>query len=312
MDDDKGLLHLPVLLKETIDALHIEASGKYIDCTFGRGGHSQKILDGLNQQGSLLAIDQDVQAIEYGKEMFANDSRIILTQTNFSQITQAAKQFGFDGDVNGILFDLGVSSPQLDNPERGFSFMQDGPLDMRMDTSQGISAAQWLKKVTANELAKILKEFGQERFSKRIANTIVQQREEMPIETTKQLAELVIKAVGYSKEQKHPATRTFQAIRIYINKELETLAEALDECLSLLAYSGRLVVITFHSLEDQLVKSLLHKHSHSNLPRKLPVMDERTTKLNKVCKAIKPSEEEIEQNPRARSAKLHVLEWVQC
>lgn len=304
--------HLPVLLEEAIEALSIDANGKYIDCTFGRGGHSQKILEGLGQQGSLLALDQDIEALEYGKQKFADDSRIILAHTNFSQITQVAKQHNFDGDVQGILFDLGVSSPQLDDSERGFSFMQDGPLDMRMDASQGMSAAQWLKKVSANELAKVLKEFGQERFSKRIANTLVQQREEAPIETTKQLAELVIKAVGYSKEQKHPATRTFQAIRIYINRELESLAEALDECLALLANSGRLLAITFHSLEDQLVKNLLHKHSHSNLPRKLPVMDERKTKLSRVCKAIKPSEDEILRNPRARSAKLHVFEWLQC
>lgn len=304
--------HLPVLLDETIEALNIKTDGKYIDCTFGRGGHSKKILESLGEHGKLLAIDQDLQAIEYGRKIFSDDLRIILTQTNFSQITQVAKENNFDGDVQGIFFDLGVSSPQLDNATRGFSFMRDGPLDMRMDKTQGLTAAEWLKKVTAAELAKVLKEFGQERFSKRIANAVVQQRENEPIETTKQLADLVMNTIGHSKEQKHPATRTFQAIRIFINNELETLAEALEGCLGLLANSGRLLAITFHSLEDQLVKSVLHKYSHSNLPRRLPVMDKRKTKLNRVCKPIKPTEEEVLRNPRARSAKLHVLEWVAC
>ena len=309
--NDAVNMHLPVLLDETIEALNIKTDGKYIDCTFGRGGHSEKILERLSEHGKLLAIDQDLQAIEYGKKVFSDDLRIILMQSNFSQITQVAKENKFD-DVQGIFFDLGVSSPQLDNAARGFSFMQDGPLDMRMDKTQGVTAAEWLKKVTAVELAKVLKEFGQERFSKRIANAVIQQREDVPIETTKQLAELVISTIGHSKEQKHPATRTFQAIRIYINNELEVLAKALEDCLDLLANSGRLLTITFHSLEDQLVKSLLHKHSHSNLPRKLPVMDERKTKLNRVCKSIKPTEEEVLRNPRARSAKLHVLEWITC
>ena len=304
--------HLPVLLDETIEALNIKASGKYIDCTFGRGGHSKKILENLDEHGKLLAIDQDPQAIEYGREIFSDDLRIILAKSNFSQITQVAKENNFIGDVQGIFFDLGVSSPQLDNAVRGFSFMQDGPLDMRMDITQGITAAEWLNKVSAVELTKVLKEFGQERFSKRIANAVIQQRKEAPLETTKQLAELVMKTIGHTKEQKHPATRTFQAVRIYINKELDVLADALEGCLSLLANSGRLLVITFHSLEEQLVKGLLYKYSHSNLPRKLPVMEERKTKLSRVCKPIKPTEEEVSRNPRARSAKLYVLEWMAC
>ena len=310
--NDAANTHQPVLLAEAIEALNIDPNGKYIDCTFGRGGHSQEILNNLNAQGRLLAIDQDAQAIEYGKKKFCDDSRIILTQTNFSNITQVAKQHNFDGDVQGILFDLGVSSPQLDNAERGFSFMYDGPLDMRMNTSRGVSASEWLQQVDVVDLARILKEFGQERFSKRIANAIVQHREEIPIKTTKQLADLVKKVIGQSREQKHPATRTFQAIRIYINKELESLTEALEACLSLLANSGRLLTITFHSLEDQIVKNLLQTYSHSNLPRKLPVADERKQKLNRICKPIKPSNYEIANNPRSRSAKLHVLEWVAC
>jgi len=312
MCSDASDLHHPVLLAEVIEALSIEPNGKYIDCTFGRGGHSQEILKSLGESGKLLAIDQDLTAIEYGKNKFVDDSRLILEQRNFSQIVQAAKQYKFENQVNGIFFDLGVSSPQLDNPERGFSFMHDGPLDMRMNTTQGLSAAEWLKKVTAAELRKVLKEYGQERYSKRIANAVIERRVQQPISTTKELAELVLSVVGRSREKKHPATRTFQAIRIYINQELESLSTALDECLGLLANSGRLLVITFHSLEDQVVKKLLHKHTHSNLPRKLPVAEQHVAKLKRVCKAIKPSDEEVFANPRARSAKLHVLEWAAC
>ncbi|MEJ2114777.1 MAG: 16S rRNA (cytosine(1402)-N(4))-methyltransferase RsmH [Gammaproteobacteria bacterium] len=309
MKNDALELHLPVLLAEVVEALNIEPNGKYIDCTFGRGGHSQEILKNLSSNGKLLAIDQDLQAIEYGRNKFSNDSRIILEQKNFSQIMQVAKQYKFERQVNGILFDLGVSSPQLDNPERGFSFMHDGPLDMRMNTMQGLSAAEWLRKVSVSKLGRVLKEYGQERHSRRIANAVIERRVQQPIMTTKELADLVLGVVGRSREQKHPATRTFQAIRIYINKELESLSTALDDCLSLLVSSGRLLVITFHSLEDQLVKNLLHRHTHSNLPRKLPVIEQCESKLKRVCKAIKPSDEEVARNPRARSAKLHVLEW---
>lgn len=310
MSSDVSDLHHPVLLAEVIKALSIKPKGKYIDCTFGRGGHSQEILKRLDVDGSLLAIDQDLTAIEYGRSKFADDSRLILEQKNFSQIVQVARQYKLERKVDGIFFDLGVSSPQLDNPERGFSFMHDGPLDMRMNTTQGLSAAEWLRKVTAAELMNVLKEYGQERYNKRIANAVVERRVKEPIATTKELADLVLSVVGRSREQKHPATRTFQAIRIYINKELDSLSVALDDCLSLLANSGRLLVITFHSLEDQIVKNLIHKHTHSNLPRKLPVAEQHVAKLRRVCKAIKPSDEEVSANPRARSAKLHVLEWV--
>ncbi|QMU62490.1 MAG: 16S rRNA (cytosine(1402)-N(4))-methyltransferase RsmH [Gammaproteobacteria bacterium] len=312
MCSDASDLHHPVLLAEVIEALSIDPNGKYIDCTFGRGGHSQEILKSLGGNGRLLAIDQDITAIEYGKSKFVDDSRLILEQRNFSQIVQVAKQNKFENQVNGIFFDLGVSSPQLDNPDRGFSFMHDGPLDMRMNTTQGVSAAEWLKKVTVVELGNVLKEYGQERYSKRIANAVIERRIQQPITTTKELADLVLSVVGRSREKKHPATRTFQAVRIYINQELESLSKALDECLSLLANSGRLLVITFHSLEDQVVKKLLHKHTHSNLPRKLPVVEQHEAKLKRVCKAIKPSDGEVSANPRARSAKLHVLEWATC
>jgi 16S rRNA (cytosine1402-N4)-methyltransferase len=190
--------------------------------------------------------------------------------------------------------------------------MHDGPLDMRMNTTEGMSAAGWLKKVTGAELERVLKEYGQERYSRRIAKAVIEKRVQQPITTTKELADLVLSVLSGSREQKHPATRTFQAIRIYINKELESLSTALDDCLSLLVNSGRLLVITFHSLEDHIVKNLLNKHMHSNLPRKLPVVEQRKAQLKRICKAIKPSDEEISRNPRARSAKLHVLEWTAC
>lgn len=304
--------HQPVLLAEVIEKLNIDSNGVFIDCTFGRGGHSREILKNLSTKGRLLVMDRDAQAITHAKKYFENDSRLLIEQKNFSQILTTAKKYNFIGKVNGILLDLGVSSPQLDDPTRGFSFKQEGPLDMRMNADEGQSAAEWLRQVEAKELAGVLKEYGQERFAKIIANAIIRQREIAPLKTTKQLAELVQKVIGRTNERKHPATRTFQAIRIFINKELEELVNALDDCFELLAASGRLLVITFHSLEDQIVKNFLRKYNQSNLPRKLPLIEEFTPKLKKVCKSIKPSEKEVEQNPRARSAKLYVLERVAC
>jgi len=309
---DANTAHQPVLLAEVIEKLNINSNGIFIDCTFGRGGHSREILKSLSTEGRLLVLDRDAEAIAYANEYFANDARLLIEQKNFSQILTAANKYNFVGKVNGILLDLGVSSPQLDDPTRGFSFKREGPLDMRMDADAGQSAATWLQQVEAKELVRVLKEYGQERFAKKIANAIIQQREVAPLETTKQLAELVQKTIGRTNEKKHPATRTFQAIRIFINKELEELATALDDCFELLAASGRLLVITFHSLEDQIVKNFIRKYNQSDLPRKLPVMEEFTPKLKKVCKAIKSSEHEVDKNPRARSAKLYVLERVAC
>ena len=310
MQTDANAVHQPVLLAEVIDKLNIDPSGIFIDCTFGRGGHSREILKNLSTDGRLLVMDRDAEAIAYAKKHFTNDSRLLIEQKNFSQILTTADKYNFVGKVNGILLDLGVSSPQLDDPTRGFSFKQDGPLDMRMNANVGQSAATWLQRVEAKQLAEVLKDYGQERFAKKIANAIIQQREIAPLETTKQLAELVQKTIGHSNEKKHPATRTFQAIRIFINKELEELVTALDDCFELLATSGRLLVITFHSLEDQIVKNFLRKYNQSNLPRKLPVVEEFSPKLKKVCKSIKPSKDEIDENPRSRSAKLYVFERV--
>jgi len=249
--------HQPVLLSEVASALKIKTDGIYIDCTFGRGGHSREVLKGLGPSGRILAIDQDFQAVNYAESLFAQEQRILIEQCNFSQIVQAAEKYKFDGRVDGILFDLGVSSPQLDDPARGFSFMQDGPLDMRMNMKEGMSAAQWLERVSAHELEKVIKVYGEERYAKRIAAAILKQQKINPLKTTGQLADVVLKTIGRSHKHKHPATRTFQAIRIFINRELEVLAIALDDCVELLAQSGRLLIITFHSLEDQLVKKYL-------------------------------------------------------
>ncbi len=312
MQFEATFAHQSVLLAEVIENLNIDPSGNYIDCTFGRGGHSQEILNNLSTDGRLLVMDRDTEAITHAKKYFDDDERLLIEQKNFSQILTAAKKYNFVGKVNGVLLDLGVSSPQLDDPTRGFSFKKEGPLDMRMNVNEGQSAATWLQQVEAKELTEVLKKYGQERFAKKIANSIIQQREIAPLETTKQLAELVQKAIGRTNEKKHPATRTFQAIRIFINKELEELVNALEDCFELLAVSGRLLVITFHSLEDQIVKNFLRKYNQSNIPRKLPVIDDFSPRLNKVCKSIKPSEAEINVNPRARSAKLYVLERVAC
>lgn len=312
MQSDAHDSHQPVLLSEALAALKIIPDGTYIDCTFGRGGHSCEILRGLGPAGRILAIDQDPQAIVHGETLFAKEKRIVIEQCNFSQITKTVKKNNFEGKVNGILFDLGISSPQLDDPKRGFSFMQDGPLDMRMNANEGMSAAQWLLQVSASELEKVIKIYGEERYAKKIAAATLRQQKISPVKTTRQLAEIVQQTIGRSREHKHPATRTFQAIRIFINRELEVLATALEDCVELLAQSGRLLVITFHSLEDQQVKRLLRKYSVSGLPRKLPVAGQFKQKLKRVCKPIKPSVDEIADNPRARSAKLHILERVAC
>ena len=249
--------HQAVLLSEAVAALMMKVDGIYIDCTFGRGGHCIEILKRLGSDGRILALDQDPQAIAYGKNLFSSEKRVLLEQCNFSEIFKIANKYRFGGKVNGILFDLGVSSPQLDDPKRGFSFMHDGPLDMRMNNSEGPSAAQWLQTVSVSELEKVLKNYGQERYAKKIAVALIHQRDACPLETTRQLADLVQKVIGRSREQKHPATRTFQAIRIFINKEIDVLESALNNCVELLEQSGRLLVITFHSLEDRLVKKIV-------------------------------------------------------
>jgi len=303
-------MHQSVLFKESLDALNIVPDGIYIDGTFGRGGHSKAILEKLNPQGRLYALDKDPEAIAYGNSLFQNECRFTIVQDSFENLQQHAMAWGIESKVNGILLDLGVSSPQLDDAQRGFSFLRDGPLDMRMDPESHISAAQWIATAKQADIAVILKEYGEERYAKRIARAIVEARQEQEIITTKQLAEIVSKAHPAWEKHKHPATRTFQAIRIYINQELQDLEKCLAQSTAVLAPAGRLVVISFHSLEDRIVKRFIQKQSSGDkYPLDLPIThDQIKVMMRKVGKQIMPSEEEIGLNPRARSAKMRVAE----
>ncbi|MBR8841975.1 16S rRNA (cytosine(1402)-N(4))-methyltransferase RsmH [Pseudoalteromonas sp. JC3] len=302
--------HISVLMTETLDALAIDPEGIYIDGTFGRGGHSGEILKRLST-GRLQAIDQDPQAIK-AAEKFADDTRFSIARSRFSQIKSVAEQAGILGQVDGILLDIGVSSPQLDDAGRGFSFMKDGPLDMRMDPDSGRSAAQWLAEAELEEMVFVIKKYGEEKFATRIARKVIEVREHTAITTTAQLAQLIDEAVPVKDKHKHPATRTFQAIRIYINSELEEIQTALQASLEVLKPGGRLVVISFHSLEDRIVKQFIKKQSKGEaIPRGLPLTDEQLKQnltLKAVGKAIKPSDAEIAQNPRSRSSVLRVAE----
>ncbi|WP_462155429.1 16S rRNA (cytosine(1402)-N(4))-methyltransferase RsmH [Pseudoalteromonas piscicida] len=302
--------HISVLMTETLDALAINPEGIYIDGTFGRGGHSGEILKRLST-GRLQAIDQDPQAIK-AAEKFADDARFSIARSRFSQIKSVAEQAGILGHVDGILLDIGVSSPQLDDADRGFSFMKDGPLDMRMDPDSGRSAAQWLAEAELEEMVFVIKKYGEEKFATRIARKVIEVREHTAITTTAQLAQLIDEAVPVKDKHKHPATRTFQAIRIYINSELEEIQTALQASLEVLKPGGRLVVISFHSLEDRIVKQFIKKQSKGEaIPRGLPLTDEQLKQnltLKAVGKAIKPSDAEIAQNPRSRSSVLRVAE----
>ncbi|MEI6333160.1 MAG: 16S rRNA (cytosine(1402)-N(4))-methyltransferase RsmH [Methylococcaceae bacterium] len=306
--------HLPVMYAEALQQLAIKKDGIYLDCTFGRGGHSQGILNLLGSTGQLLAFDRDSDAInsDYAQAMLA-DERFKLKHSCFSQLENIVESAGLVGKVDGILLDLGVSSPQLDNPERGFSFLRDGPLDMRMDGSTGVSAEQWLATVDEKDLVKVLFEYGEEKFARRIARAIVEQRAQAPITTTRQLALLIENAVSVREKHKHPATRTFQAIRIEINGELDELKVVLEQSARVLKPEGRLVVISFHSLEDRIVKRFIRNESGAKYnPGKLPIKEVDIAKgiLKKVSKALKADAQEIRQNPRARSAVMRVAERV--
>lgn len=302
--------HLPVLLEETIAALSVKADGKYLDATFGRGGHSRAILAQLSDDGRLLGLDRDPQAIATGKQLATEDNRFSIEHCTFSELATAVHARLWQGSIDGILMDIGVSSPQLDDAERGFSFLKDGPLDMRMNPDAGISAAEWLASAEMDDIAHVLKTLGEERYSKRIARAIVETRDENPITTTKQLADLVDKASPSREKHKHPATRTFQAIRIFINNELEELKLALEQALDVLAVGGRLVVISFHSLEDRIVKRFFRDQARGDdLPAHFPVtVDQLNPRLKVIGKAIKASDDELATNPRARSAVLRVAE----
>lgn len=300
--------HQPVLLEEAIASLNIRGDGVYLDGTFGRGGHSRAILARLIEQGRLLALDKDPQAVAAGREMQGNDPRFSIDQGNFADMDQWVRGWGVSGALDGILLDLGVSSPQLNYPERGFSFMEDGPLDMRMDPTQGPTAAEWLAGATERELARVFWEFGEERHARRIARSIVMARERQPLTRTSQLAELVEHTIG-RRERKHPATRCFQAIRIHINNELADLARGLGSSIEQLRPGGRLVAISFHSLEDRLVKRTFKEAARpGQVRRNIPEDPGWKPRLKLIGKAVRPSEHEISVNPRARSAVMRVAE----
>ncbi|RZW16837.1 MAG: 16S rRNA (cytosine(1402)-N(4))-methyltransferase RsmH, partial [Desulfobulbaceae bacterium] len=251
--------HQPVLREEVLEALNIRPDGKYVDGTFGRGGHSRAILARLSGKGCLLSLDRDPEAIAAGKELEKDDFRFSIVQGNFADLERYVREWGVEEGLDGILLDIGVSSPQLDDPDRGFSFMGDGPLDMRMDPLQGVSAKEWLAEAPERELTRVFWEFGEERYARRIARNIVMSRHKQRLETTGQLARLIEETIGRREKKKHPATRCFQAIRIFINDELAQLARGLEEAIKLLRPGGRLVVISFHSLEDRLVKRTIRE-----------------------------------------------------
>ena len=305
--------HRPVLLDEVLEGLDIQADGVYVDGTFGRGGHAGAILQELGPDGRLLAMDRDPHAVKSAVIQYGNDPRFEIERGNFARLGQVVADRQLQGRVNGLLLDLGVSSPQLDDAGRGFSFSDDGPLDMRMDPGSGESAAQWLAGASERAIADVLKVYGEERFARRIAGKIVETRRETAIATTRQLAELVAATVPVRERNKHPATRTFQAIRIYINRELEELESVLAQVPDVLAVHGRLAGISFHSLEDRMVKRFIRReYQGEQLPPDLPVMvSQHRPRLKPLGKAIRPGRDEVGQNPRSRSAVLRLAERLQ-
>lgn len=303
--------HVSVMLTEAIKFLQLRANGYYIDGTFGRGGHSREIIKSLNADGHLFAFDKDITAINHGAQVFANEQRITLINDSFISINQFITAKKLVNNIDGILLDLGVSNPQLQEGNRGFSFTIDGPLDMRMDQSTGITAAKWLNTASISEIKHVLWSYGEEKNSYKIAKAIVAARIDTPFNNTKQLSDLCSQINTNYREKKHPATRVFQAIRIHINQELEDLKIGLEEAFKVLAPMGRLVVISFHSLEDRIVKKFMHSKVVDNLPPKLPVLQSEVKILGKiVAKKIKPSLREINDNPQARSAIMRVLEKI--
>lgn len=306
----KSEIHIPVLKREVIDALNIQHGGVYVDATLGRAGHAQAIAEQMGEQGRLIGIDRDPRAVELGREIFAGDDRVSVLHGEFNQLDALLSQHTELSKVDGILMDLGVSSPQLDQAERGFSFMRDGELDMRMNPTQGQTAAQWIETVDERDFMMVLFELGEEKFARRIARAVVEARQETKIESTLQLASIVEQAMPKKEKNKHPATRTFQAIRLHINEELFQVKSALPQAVERLCEGGRLAVISFHSLEDRIVKRFMRELSTPNLPpRNIPVSEDAyRTPLKTIGKAIKPSKGEVAENPRSRSSVLRVAE----
>ena len=302
--------HITVLLNEAVDALAVSEDGIYVDGTFGRGGHSRLILSRLGSQGRLIVFDKDPQAIEAAQKLAEQDGRVTVVHDGFSSFQTTLDKLGIE-EIDGALFDLGISSPQIDDGARGFSFRFDAPLDMRMDPTRGMSAAEWIATASEQDLHEVIKNYGEERFSRQIARAIVAQRTESPIDTTRKLAQLVAQNVRTRERGQDPATRTFQAVRIFINRELEEVEAVLPQVMGRLKQGGRLAVIAFHSLEDRIVKQFVKKYSqHPPLPRWAAVKeaDLPLPPLKAIGKAIKPGVEETASNPRARSAVLRVAE----
>lgn len=304
-----ALVHKPVLLVESIEALNIKPDGVYIDATFGRGGHSRAILSHLGEHGKLIALDRDAEAIKAASSLIG-DPRFSIHHCAFANIKAVVNDLDLNGKVDGILMDIGVSSPQIDDAQRGFSFQNDGPLDMRMDTGSGLSAAQWLNTASLEEIAKVIKQYGEEKFGTRIAHGVLEQRVIKPLETTAEFAALIDKAVPVKDKFKHPATRTFQGVRIFINGELKQLELGLSESVDVLSQGGRLAVISFHSLEDRMVKRFIKRQSQGpKYPSKLP-LTQQMLDLGKVLKPIgkatKPTAQEVQENIRSRSSVLRV------
>jgi len=305
--------HQPVLLAEVLTALSIKPDGVYVDGTFGRGGHANAILAELGPQGRLLAMDRDPEAVQSAEQQFGTDPRFEIEQGAFTMLSKVIAQRQLQGKVNGLLLDLGVSSPQLDDASRGFSFSADGPLDMRMDPSSGVSASEWLESASESDIARVLKVFGEERFSRRIARSVVETRQASPLRTTRQLAGLIEAAVPRREKNKHPATRSFQAIRIFINGELDEITAVLEQVIDVLAPHGRMAVISFHSLEDRIVKRFIRdEYRGEQPPEEFPLAGmDYVPRLKPVGKAVRAAAAEVDQNPRARSAVLRVAERLQ-
>ncbi|MDE3738482.1 MULTISPECIES: 16S rRNA (cytosine(1402)-N(4))-methyltransferase RsmH [Pseudomonas] len=314
MSATSSFRHITVLLEEAVEGLALRADGCYLDGTFGRGGHSRLILERLGPGGRLLGFDKDPQAIAAGQALAADDGRFVIVQRSFAELGDEVQARALGGKVDGVLLDLGVSSPQLDDPERGFSFLNDGPLDMRMNPGRGQSAAQWIASAGEDEIARVFKDYGEERFAKRMARAVVQRRAEKPFERTADLAAVLTAANPAWEKGKNPATRAFQGIRIHVNNELGDLEQGLDAALESLAVGGRLVVISFHSLEDRIVKLFMRKHAKGEadkLPRDLPVRQAVfEPRLKLLGKPQYASDEELKANPRSRSAVMRVAEKV--
>jgi 16S rRNA (cytosine1402-N4)-methyltransferase len=303
--------HQPVLLAAVINNLLVDPDGFYIDGTYGRGGHSDAILQHLSEAGRLFAFDRDPTAVSCAQQQHGNDKRFTIIHESFDQLQTIVEQQQLTGKIDGVFLDLGVSSPQIDDAQRGFSFMQDGPLDMRMDNSQGITVAQWLTQTDERELANVLYKYGEEKCSRRIARAILQQQAQQPISTTKRLADIISAALPKKEYKKHPATRSFQALRIFINQELQQLHLVLEQAYQVLKVGGRLAVISFHSLEDRIVKQFLQ---NKPLPKGLPLTDVQIKALQSgfkvLSKPIKADEQELQHNVRSRSATLRVAEKI--